>query len=428
VSRKRRAANDTTTRVVVHDFSGHPFQAQLARSLARRGVEVTHVYCSSFQTPHGAVGDGAGIGFSSVGIGLRRDFSKYSAIRRAMQEVEYGWRFTREMGRVSPHVVISANAPLISAFVLQVGLRLRRTPVVFWQQDIYSTALSQHFEKQGGSFNRLVGRAFVAIEKWLLRSSSQVVVISEDFLGLLDQWGIATSKVTVVRNWAPLEEVRVSPRPNPWSERHHITDDQTVLLYAGTLGLKHEPKILLALAKAFADRPDVRVIVASEGLGANWLAERIDGNEMELIPFQPYADLPDMLGSGDVLLVLLEPDAGVYSVPSKVLTYHCAGRAILGAIPRENLAARTIESNGAGIVVDPGDADGFVSAARTLIDETGPRIRMGEAARQAAERNFDIDRITDEFVDVLASALGHPIVGLAAGPGERIADESPAPC
>ena len=31
-----------------------------------------------------------------------------------------------------------------------------------------------------------------------------------------------------------------------------ITDDQTVLLYAGTLGLKHEPKLLLALAEAFA--------------------------------------------------------------------------------------------------------------------------------------------------------------------------------
>ena len=199
-----------------------------------------------------------------------------------------------------------------------------------------------------------------------------MVVISEDFLGLLGEWGIDESKVTVVRNWAPLEEVSVSPRPNPWSERHHIADDQTVLLYAGTLGLKHEPRMLLALAEAFAERPDVRVVVASEGLGATWLAERLDGDEMELIPFQPYADLPDMLGSGDVLLVLLEPDAGVFSVPSKVLTYHCAGRAILGAIPHENLAARTIESNGAGIVVDPGDADGFVTAAHRLIDEPAP--------------------------------------------------------
>jgi colanic acid biosynthesis glycosyl transferase WcaI len=100
----------------------------------------------------------------------------------------------------------------------------------------------------------LIGRAFVAVEKWLLRSSAQVVVISEDFLGLLDDWGIDESKVSVVRNWAPLEEVSVSPRPNQWSERHHITDDQTVLLYAGTLGLKHQPKLLLALAEAFADR------------------------------------------------------------------------------------------------------------------------------------------------------------------------------
>lgn len=426
--RKQGEVSDTTTRVVVHDFSGHPFQAQLARSLARRGIQVTHVYCSSFQTPHGAVGDGDGSGFRSVGIELRREFSKYSAIRRALQEVEYGWRFVREMGRASPHVVISANAPLISALVLQVGLRVRRIPVVFWQQDIYSMALTQHFDKQGGALSRLVGRMFVTIEKWLLKSSSQVVVISEDFLSLLDEWGIASPKVTVVRNWAPLEEVGVSPRPNPWSERHHITDDQTVLLYAGTLGLKHEPNMLLALAEAFADRPDVRVIVASEGLGANWLAERIDGEELELIPFQPYADLPDMLGSGDVLLVLLEPDAGVFSVPSKVLTYHCAGRAILGAIPHENLAARTIESHGAGIVVDPGDADGFVSAARALIDEPALRIRMGAAARQAAEKEFDIDTITDEFVDVLTAALGHPIAGLTAGPSEGTTGDPTAPC
>jgi glycosyltransferase involved in cell wall biosynthesis len=395
--------------VVVHDFSGHPFQVQLARSLARRGLDVTHVYCSSFSTPHGAVGDSDGSGFRSVGVELHRKFSKYSAVRRAVQELEYGWRFVRLMRATSPDVVISANAPLISALVLQVGLLVRRIPVVFWQQDIYSLALSQHFERRGGLFNRMVARSFVTIEKWLLRTSSRVVVISEDFLGLLGDWGIAEQKVTVVQNWAPLEEVPVSPRPNPWSERHHIGDDQTVLLYAGTLGLKHQPKMLLDLAHAYADRTDVRVIVASEGLGATWLAEHLHGDEMELIPFQPYADLPDMLGSGDVLLVLLEPDAGVFSVPSKVLTYHCAGRAILGAIPRENLSARTIEANGAGIVVDPGDTDGFIAAARRLIDDPASRIRMGEAARRAAEVTFDIDRITDEFLAVLTEAVGRPI-------------------
>jgi colanic acid biosynthesis glycosyl transferase WcaI len=401
-----RSRTDDTTRVVVHDFSGHPFQAQLARSLAGRGLDVTHLYCASFQTPHGAVGDSGGSGFRSVGIELRQEFSKYSARRRAVQEIEYGWRLLRQMRTTSPDVVISANTPLVSALVVQVGLRVRRIPVVFWQQDIYSMAIKQHFERRGGWIRRFAGRSFVALERWLLRSSSQVVVISEDFLSLLGEWRIAESKVTVVKNWAPLEEVPVSPRPNPWSERHHIADDQTVLLYAGTLGLKHQPRLLLALGEAFADRADVRVIVASEGLGATWLAERVVGDEMELIPFQPYADLPDMLGSGDVLLVLLEPDAGVFSVPSKVLTYHCAGRAILGAIPHQNLAARTIESNGAGLVVDPGDEDEFVAAARRLVDDAALRIGMGTSARSAAEATFDIDTITDEFFDVLSAALG----------------------
>lgn len=412
--------------MVVHDFSGHPFQVQLARSLARRGLDVTHVYCSSFQTPHGAVGD-SGDRFRSVGIALRREFSKYSALRRAAQEFEYGWRFTRQMRSSRPDVVISANAPLISALVLQIGLRLRRTPVVFWQQDIYSMAISQHFERRGGHVRKLAGRSFVAIEKWLLRSSSQVVVISEDFLSLLDDWGIDQSKVTVVQNWAPLDEVPVSPRPNPWSRRHHIRDDDTVLLYAGTLGLKHQPKMLLDLAQAYADRPDVRIVVASEGLGATWLAERLSGDEMELIPFQPYADLPDMLGSGDILLVLLEPDAGVFSVPSKVLTYHCAGRAILGAIPSENLSARTITANGAGLVVAPGDTEGFIDAARRLIDDRTSRIAMGEAARRAAEITFDIDTITDQFVAVLDAALGRPVDTSAPDPtGELHQGKQPA--
>ena len=85
------------SRVVVHDFSGHPFQAQLARSLAQRGLDVTHVYCASFQTPHGAVGESAIPGYRSVGIPLRSEFSKYSAVQRAVQEIEYGWRFARLM-------------------------------------------------------------------------------------------------------------------------------------------------------------------------------------------------------------------------------------------------------------------------------------------------------------------------------------------
>ena len=41
-------------RILVHDFSGHPFQMQLSRELARRGHDVLHVDCASYSRPEKA--------------------------------------------------------------------------------------------------------------------------------------------------------------------------------------------------------------------------------------------------------------------------------------------------------------------------------------------------------------------------------------
>ena len=390
--------------VVVHDFSGHPFQVQLARSLAARGCETTHLYCSSFQTPRGRVGDDDDH-FSSESVGLFRDFNKYSGWRRLLQEIEYGVRISARMRRVRPDVVVSANTPLIAAAILQVAVLLQRRPIVFWLQDVYSVALAKHLG-QRGRLGRALGSLFQRLEAWIVRSSDRVVVISGDFIPILERWGVETDHVVVIENWAPLDEIDVGSRPNGWSQEHGVAPDDVVLLYSGTLGLKHEPSLLLDLARGFGPGDGVRVVVASEGIGADWLAEHgADVETLELLPFQPYETFPDMLATADVLLVLLEPDAGTFSVPSKVLTYHCAGRPILGAMPPANLASRIVTANGTGVVAEAGDADGFLAAARDLVSDPERRIEMGRSARDYAERTFDIGAITSRFLNVIDVAL-----------------------
>ena len=52
------------------------------------------------------------------------------------------------------------------------------------------------------------------------------------------------------------------PRANAWAAAHGLSD-KTVLLYSGTMGLKHDPELLVHLARRFKDRPDVRVVVVS---------------------------------------------------------------------------------------------------------------------------------------------------------------------
>jgi glycosyltransferase involved in cell wall biosynthesis len=124
-----------------------------------------------------------------------------------------------------------------------------------------------------------------------------------------------------------------------------------------------------------------------------------------ILPFQAYDRLPEVLASADVLVALLERDAGVFSVPSKVLSYHAAGRPILAAIPRENLSAGVLAASGAGIVVDANDADGFVVAARRLATDPELRARLADAGRRYAEATFRIDGIADRFEAVLSSTF-----------------------
>ncbi|MFK8025107.1 MAG: glycosyltransferase family 4 protein [Ilumatobacter sp.] len=400
------------TNVVVHDFSGHPFQVQLARHLADAGYDCTHVFCDSFQTPKGEVG-GADeeSGFRSIALTTRKPFAKYSTRRRFVHELEYGWKAARTIRAAKPDVVISANVPLVAAAVFQLAMLLSRVPIIFWQQDVYSVAMESYLQRSAGRFGALAGKTLVQLERWLLRTSKHVVVISADFIATMHEWKIGLEKVTVIENWAPLEELQAGSRPNPWAERHGIDDDDVVFLYAGTLGLKHQPSALFAVAKEFADRDDVKVIVASEGLGAEWLGDAAAAEEhgdglITLLPFQPYEELPDMLASADVLMVLLESDAGTFSVPSKVLTYFCAGRAILGAMPEVNLASRTITTNGVGVVVPNDDDASFVQAARDLVADKAGRQEKGRNGRAYAERTFDIDVITRRFSDLIEGVIG----------------------
>jgi glycosyltransferase involved in cell wall biosynthesis len=229
-----------------------------------------------------------------------------------------------------------------------------------------------------------------------------VVAISEDFIPVLDRWRVEPGRVTVIPNWAPLDEAEPMPRSNPWSTRQGL-DGVPVFLYAGTLGRKHDPGLLLLLADHF---PEAITVVVSEGPGTERLRPMADRRKnLILLPLQPAEQLPHVLASADVLVALLEADASVFSVPSKVLTYLAAGRPILAGIPTINLAARTIQDSNAGYVVEPSDHEGFVGAARTLLADPEARARAAAAGREYAERAFEIGAIADRFEVVLETAV-----------------------
>ncbi|MGH9244212.1 MAG: glycosyltransferase family 4 protein [Acidimicrobiales bacterium] len=400
--------NGRRLRVLVHDYSGHPFQVQLSRALAGRSHDVLHVHCSSYQTGKGAVhrreGDPATLGFEAIDLG--RVFNRYAVHRRVPQELRYGARFARVAAAYRPDVILSTNDPLFAKARSAYWCRRSGTPWVFWLQDIYSVAMSGYVSARLGPAGRVLGHGFQALERSLLRGADAVVPISDHFEPVLETWGVPASRRHVIENWAPLDELEPGPKDNPWAREHDL-HDKTVFLYAGTLGIKHNPRLLLALGERFASRPNVAVLVVSEGRGADWLASALRTSPLTnvvLLPYQPFDRLPEVFATADVLLGLLSRDAGTYSVPSKVLSYLCAGRPVLAAIPEGNPAARTVAGAGAGIVVDCDDEQGFLVGAEKLLADPALRRHHGHRARAHAERAFNIDTIADRFEAILLGA------------------------
>ena len=392
-------------RILIHDYAGHPFQVQLSRALAARGHEVRHIFAAFIQTPRGRLSqdDRDPKEFSIAGIKLSQQFDKLSYLKRRKQEIEYGHLLVHEMTKFKPEVVISGNTPLDAQYILIKACKRQGIRFVFWLQDIYSVAIKTLLGRRLGIIGSLIAWYYNKMERKMLHDSDEIVVIAEDFSSTITAWGIPNAKISVIPNWAPLDEVPPCDKRNLWAAQMQLTE-KICLIYSGTLGMKHNPEILVRLAETFAADDNVRVVVISEGPAAQWIqntARQRGMRNLMLLPFQKFEEMCFVFGTADVLIAILEPEAGIFSVPSKVLTYLCSGKALLLSVPLENLAARIVKQSNSGLLAAPGDLNAFVECAKRLVRDESLRKSLGENGRKYAEATFDIGRIADSFEAVL---------------------------
>ena len=321
-------------------------------------------------------------------------------------EVRYGKEVAKFITSWKPDAVLSGNTPTETQEPITRAAIAEGGRFYYWVQDFYSLAVDQILRRKIPLAGGWVGSWYRRLDRRQFERSSKIITITEDFTPILSsEFGVDPANVAVVPNWALIEEIPTMPKDNSWSRRHAL-HDKFVYLYSGTIGMKHNPAMLLELARRHSQDPAVRVVIVSEGIGAEWLkkeAATANLSNLLILPYQPFQELPAVLASGDVLVGILEEEAGIFSVPSKTLSYLCAGRPLLLAMPLKNLAARITGDNRAGLIVAPGDLEGFLDAAARLHDSESLRSELGVNARAYAEATFPIAKTAALFDKILAS-------------------------
>ncbi|MBS4059508.1 MAG: glycosyltransferase WbuB, partial [Bacteroidetes bacterium] len=98
--------------------------------------------------------------------------------------------------------------------------------------------------------------------------------------------------------------------------------------------------------------------------------------------------------------------AGEYSVPSKILSYLCAGRPILLSAPPQNQASLLLQEHQTGLVSAPSQMKQFLQQATNLYQDSLLRRHFGHNARQYALKSFNIEKICDK-INLILNSLGN---------------------
>ena len=403
-------------KIMVHDFVGHPFVFELSRGLARAGHEVRHLFFGDYPGPqgHGERLADDPPGYSIRRIAIDRPYATDRMATRLRGNLAYARRAAREIRDHRPDVVLSGNTPTEIQGALMRATRGCGGRFVFWMQDVYSLAVSSLLRGRWAGLGTAIGGAYRMLDRRQIRGSDALVLISDGFRPAVERLGAGATPVWTIPNWGTLDRIPRVPNDNEWSRAHGV-HDRFVYLYSGTLGLKHDPDLLIRLARALEDDPSALVLVAAQGAGRAALDAHLAREpqpNLRVLDLQPISVFPDMLGAADVMVALLEADAGAFSVPSKILSYLCAGKPTLLSAPPDNGATHVIRDADAGTTVAAGDGDAFVRAALAMRADAGEARRQGDNARAYAERHFPIPAIVARFEEIFESLA--PDAGRAA--------------
>lgn len=300
-----------------------------------------------------------------------------------------------------PNLVLTVEPAFTCAPVALLAAILAGAPAWLHVQDFeVDAAFDLGLLPAGGMIQRFA----LCCERALLSCFSRVSTISPRMVERLSQKGIEPSRTILFPNWVDVDEIRPQDGPNLIREELGIRRDQIVLLYSGNMGVKQGLEILPRLATWLRGQKHLHFVFCGDGAYRAQLEQAIAGvDNVSFLSLQPVERLNELLNAADIHLLPQRAGAADLVMPSKLTGMLASGRPVIATAAATTQIARAVE--GRGVVVAPGDVEGFAQAAMLLAEDDELRQRMGRAARAYAEEELARDAVLLRFESAMRSLI-----------------------
>jgi colanic acid biosynthesis glycosyl transferase WcaI len=296
--------------------------------------------------------------------------------------------------------VLAMSPPLTLGLTGWGVAQVRRAPLVFNIQDIFPDVAVE----LGAITNPTVIATARRLEQLSYRVADAVTVLSDD---LRDNVAAKLppgqgEKVRTIPNF--VDTKAITPLDRRTSYRRQLgVGNETIVMYAGNVGLSQSLELLVDAARHLVDRRDVVFVVNGGGSGRPALQAQAEGlPNLRFADYQPKARLAEVLATGDIHVVPLKRGLARSSVPSKTYSILAAGRPLVASVDPGTEVARVVEKAAAGVVVAPDDPAAFTDAVVRLLDGAAERAEMGASGRAFVERWASPAAVAASYEDLFA--------------------------
>ena len=343
---------------------------------------------------------------------------RVSTVRRLLHLASFAlssapalWRALRER----PDVVMVVVPTLFVAPLALALARLFQVPAWLHVQDfeldaMFSLTLDDatsgtHPE---GAVRRTLKRAALALESRIIRAFERASSITPRMVDRLVAKGAAPERCVLFPNWVDLSAVYPLTGPNGWRRRLGLSDAEVLVLYAGNMGEKQGLDIVIDAARALADRPGIRFVLAGSGAAQERLMQTSAGlANVQWLPLQPAEHLNEMLNAADIHVLPQRADAADLVMPSKLTGMLASGRATVGTAAAKTQMGQVLDE--AGQRVEPGDTAALINALWALATDAPSRRTLGQRGRRYAEQHLGQGPIMERFEQQLMLLVQQPI-------------------
>lgn len=298
-----------------------------------------------------------------------------------------------------PDIIIAPSPPLtIGLSAWFIGL-IRRSPYIYNIQEVYPDIAI----RLGALRNRQAIRYLKKIEKFVYDKAVAITVIAPRMRKNLLGKGILDRKIKVVPNFVDINVMVPLPKENPFLRRLGL-NDQFVVSYAGNFGVPQGLETIIRAADILRGKQEISFIMVGDGMHKkriSSLVTKLQLANVRILPYQPFAIVPQIYSASDVNIVPQAPETGFEAVPSKVYRIMACSRPIIAVTDPTSDLSELIKSADCGIVVPPGSGWGLAEAILWAFQNQKEWKEKGKFGRAYALDHYSREKITQSYEELI---------------------------